>query len=199
MTVENQIFELELLFIFILVDEGSLELSFLAEIELLHLYLLRKIHSVLRHPLVDGLLRTPVDGELLVLLFVIKVVNLILRESFLFYGRKVPVQRLHVDSHLFLIMDDDGYIFLGVCDADVCHAVLKIRLAVVMVVEVHLLFEHLVDKCPHSQFLSSLAFAAEQRYLFKFVIRDRYEIHQLFFCLGYLPYGDLRLVFQFLS
>ena len=47
-------------------------------------------------------------------------------------------------------------------NAYVCDAVFKVRLSVVMMVEVHLLFEHFVKECPYSQFLSSLAFASEQ-------------------------------------
>ena len=79
MTVEYHIFKFEILLEFILVDEGGFKFTFLAEIELLNLDLLGKIHTVLRHSLVDRLLRAPVDCELLVLLLVIEIVDLVLR------------------------------------------------------------------------------------------------------------------------
>ena len=71
MTVEDHIFKLEILLELVLVDECGFEFAFLAEIELLHLYLLSEIHTVLRHSLIDSLLCAPVDRELLVLLLII--------------------------------------------------------------------------------------------------------------------------------
>ena len=199
MTVEDHVFEFEILFIFILMDEGCLKFTFLSYIELLHLDLLGEVHAVLGHSLEDGLLCTPVDGKLLVLLVVIKVLDLIFGKSLLFNSGKIPVEGLDVDSHLLVIMDDDRYIVLSMCDADVCSAVLKVRLAVVMMVEIHLLLEHFVDECPYCQLLSSLAFAAEKLDLFKLVCRDGGEAHQFLFRFGYMPYGYFRFVVKFLS
>mgnify|MGYP003303636711 CR=1 FL=1 len=68
-----------------------------------------------------------------------------------------------------------------------------------MVVEVHLLLEHLVDECPYGELLPSLAFAAEKLDLFKLVCRDGGEAHQFLFRFGYMPYGYFSLVVKFLS
>ena len=78
MAVKHHIFKVKFLFMLVLVDEGCLELSFLSELELFHLYLLGEIHPILRHPLIDCLLCTPVDCKLLVLLLVFEVVDLLL-------------------------------------------------------------------------------------------------------------------------
>ena len=75
--VEDHVFKLEVLFVFVLVDECGLEFAFLSYVELLHLDLFGEVNAVLGHSLEDGLLRAPVDGELLVLLVVIKVFDLI--------------------------------------------------------------------------------------------------------------------------
>ena len=87
MAVKHHVFEFEILFVLVFMDEGCLELSFLAQVELLYLDLLREIHSVLRHPLEDGLFGAPVDRELLVLLLVMQIVDFVLREGLLLYGR----------------------------------------------------------------------------------------------------------------
>ena len=47
MTVEYHVFKLEIFLIFVLVDEGCFKLSLLPYIELLHLYLLGEVHTVL--------------------------------------------------------------------------------------------------------------------------------------------------------
>ena len=56
MAVEHHGFKLEILFMFVLVDECSLKLSFLAYIELLDLDLLGENYAVLRHSLEDRFL-----------------------------------------------------------------------------------------------------------------------------------------------
>ena len=47
MSVEDHVFELEFLFVFVLMDECSLKLTFLSYVELLDLDLLSKVDSVL--------------------------------------------------------------------------------------------------------------------------------------------------------
>ena len=196
---ENYVFELKILLVLILVDECRLKLSLLAYIELLDLDLLGKDHTVLRHPLEDGLLGTPVDRELLVSLLLFEIVDLILRESLLLHNGKVPFKRLDVDAELVIIADDDRNIFVGMGDADVRHAVLEVRLSVVMVVQVHLLLEHFVQECAHGKLLPSVALVSVKRNLFKFICRYGHEVQQLLFAFRHLPYGDLRLVFKSLS
>ena len=88
------------------------------------------------------------------------------------HHREIPFERLYVDAKLVIIADDDGYVFFRMGDADVCHTVFKVWLSVVVMVEVHLLFKHFVEKCPYCQFLSSLAFASEKGYFFEFVCRN---------------------------
>ena len=133
--VEDHVFQLELLLVLVLVDEGSLKFTLLADVELLHLDLFREVHPVLGHSLEEGLFGAPVDGELLVPLVLLQIVDLVFREGLLLDHREVPVERLHIDADLILVMDDDRYIVLCMCDADVCRAVLEVRLAVVVVVD----------------------------------------------------------------
>ena len=199
MAVEYHIFKFEILFVFVLVDESGLQFAFLADIEFLHLDLLGEYDAVLGHSLEDGLFRTPVDRELLVSLLLLEIVDLILRKSLLLDHREVPVKRLDVDAELVIIADDDRHILVSVGDADVGHAVLEVRLSVVVVVEVHLLLEHFIKECPYRQLLPSVALFSVERDFFKFVCRDRYKVSELLFGLRDLPYSDLRLVFKFLS
>ena len=175
-------------------DESGLKFTFLAEIELLYLDLLGEINPVLRHSLVDSFFCAPVDCELLILLFVVEIVNLVLRKSLLLHCREISVKRLDVDSDLFFVVDDYGHVVICVCNADVCCAILKIRLAVIVMVEIHFLFEHLVKECSYCKFLSSLTFTAEKRNLFHFISRNGNEIHQLVFRLSHMPHGDFGLV-----
>ena len=91
-------------------------------------------------------------------------------------------------------MNDDGNILLSMCDAYVCHAVLKVRLSVVMMVEIHLFLEYFIEKCSYSQFLFPLALAAEEHDFFHLICRNRTQVLQLLFCFCDLPYGNLRLV-----
>ena len=78
MAVEDHVFQFELLFVLVLVDEGGLKFTFLPYVEFLNFDLLCKVHSVLGHSFEDRFLRAPIDGELLVLLVVVQVLYLIL-------------------------------------------------------------------------------------------------------------------------
>ena len=111
------------------------------------------------------------------------------------YGSEISLKRLDVYAELVIIADDDRYIFVCMCYADVCDAVLQIRLSVVMMVEIHLLFEHFVKKRPYREFLPSLAFATEEHDFLHLIRRDGNEVQKFFFAFGYLPYGYLSLVF----
>ena len=174
MTIEHHIFKVKFLLMFVLVDECSLELSLSLRTELLHFDLLGKYHTVLRHSLEYSLLGAPIDCELLVLLasVVLEVIDLVFRQCLLLHCREVSFERFDVDSDLFLFVSYDCDVVVGVSDADVCCAVLKIRLAVIMMVEVHLFLEELIDERSYCEFLFSLVFASEQRNLFKFVCRN---------------------------
>ena len=176
MAVKNHILELEILLMLILVNEGCFKFAFFSYVKLFNLDLLRIYHSIEGHSLEYSFFCAPVDSELLVSLVLLKVIDLVFRQSLLLYNREVPVKRFYIDADFLLIMDDDGNVFFCVCDADVCRTVFKVWLAVVVVVEVHLLLEHLIDKCSYSQFLFSLAFASEERNLFHFVSRNRSDI-----------------------
>ena len=176
MAVEDHIFEFEILLVFILVDECRFKLSFLAYIELLYLDLLGEDDAVLRHSLEYGLLCAPVDGKLLVSLLLLEIVYLIFGKSLLLDSREIPVERLDVDTEFVIVADDDSHILVGMSDADVCDAVLKVRLAVVMVVEVHLLLEHFVQESAHSKLLPSVVLVSVKRYLFKFICRNGNKI-----------------------
>ena len=134
MAVEGHITQFELLFVFVLVDEGGLQFAFVAEVELLDFYLLGEIDAVDRHSLVYGLLRAPVDRKLLVLLLlvVIQVVDLIFGERLLLNGGEIPVEGFYVYAEIVFVVGDYGDVLLGVGDAYVGDAILKIRLAVVV-------------------------------------------------------------------
>ena len=73
--VEGDVFEVEFLFVVFLAGEGGLELAFAAGAEALDLDLLGEIHVVAAQELEDGFLGAPVDGELLVALVVLQVVD----------------------------------------------------------------------------------------------------------------------------
>ena len=199
MTVEDHVLKLEIFLMLILVDECSFKLSLFPEVELLHLYLLGEIHAVLRHSLEYGLLRAPVDGELLVPLLLLQIVDLVLRKRLFLNCGEIPVESLDVDTEVILVMDDDSYILLCMGDADVGHAVLEVRLTVVMMIQVHLLLEYLVEQSSYSQLLTSLARAAEKHDLFHFISRNGAQILELIFRLCNLPYGDFCLVVEFPS
>ena len=93
----------------------------------------------------------------------------------------------------------DCDIFVRMRDADVGHAVFQIRLAVVMVVEVHLFLEHFIQERPDGQSLHSLVLVAYDGDLLHLVVGYGTEARQLLFRLCNLPYGDLSFVVKFLS
>ena len=127
MPVEGDVFELQLLFVAVLVDERGLELAFASRAEPLDLDLLREVDMVLGHFLENGLLCAPVYGQLLVLLLpvVLEVVDLVLGEGFLLHGGEVAVQGLDIDAHLVVLVQDNGDVLVGMGDADVyCRSIL---------------------------------------------------------------------------
>ena len=91
-------------------------------------------------------------------------------------------------------MNDDCHVFVCVRDAYVGHAVLQIRLSVVVVVEVHLLLKDLVQECPYSEFLLSVTLVSEEGDLLHLVGRNRTELQQFLLGLRHLPYGDFCFV-----
>ena len=52
-----------------------------------------------------------------------------------------------------VVIENDGYILVGMGDADVGRPVFYIRLAVVVMVEIHLLLEHCLKQCPYGKLL----------------------------------------------
>ena len=149
MVVEGDVFKFEILLIAVLVDEGGIQLAFPLGAEALDLDLFGKRHPVCGDSLEYGFLGAPVDGELLVALVVIQVVNLFLRESLALDCREIPGKGLHVDSYIFVVIEDDGHVFLGMGDADIRHAVLEVGLAVVVMAQVDLLPEQFAKESPY--------------------------------------------------
>ena len=141
MIVKSDIFQFEFLFVTVPVDEGGFELTLSPRLEMFDFYLFRKIHAVRRHSLVDGLLGAPVDCQLLILPVVVKIFYLIIGQRLLLDNGKVPVKTFDVNADILVVIEDDRNVFPGVGDAYVGHAVLEIRLPVVVVAEVDLLAE----------------------------------------------------------
>ena len=96
-------------------------------------------------------------------------------------------------------MGDYGDVLLGVGDAYVGDAILKIRLAVVVVTQIHLLLENLVEQGAHRKFLLAERFAAYERYFLHLVGRDGAHFDEFLLGLGYLPDRNFSFVFEFLS
>ena len=99
---------------------------------------------------------------MLIAAVVIQVLDFILGKCPLLHSRKIPVERFDVYSEVVFIVDNHCHIFLRMGDADIGCAIFQIGLAVVVMVEIHLLVEKLVDESPHGQFLFALRFAAEE-------------------------------------
>ena len=159
MAVEGHVAKLEFLFVAVLVNEGGFEGAFASGMEGIDLDLLREIYPVLGDFLIHGFLGAPVDGQLLVAAFVVQIFDFLFTEGLLFHGGEVAVQALAVDAHIVAVVQNHGHVLVGVGDADVNCIVLDVGFAVIVVGEVHLLFEHCVQKSPHRQFLLAERFA----------------------------------------
>ena len=73
MAVEGHVFQVELFFVFVLVDEGSFEFAFATGAETLNLDLFGEVYVVTAQQLEDGFLGAPVDGQLFVSLLVFQI------------------------------------------------------------------------------------------------------------------------------
>ena len=190
MVVECDIFKLEFLLVTVLVDECGVKLSLPFRPEALDLDLLGEIHPVGRKSFESGFLGAPVDRQLLVPLVVVKVLKLALGKSLALHGGEVSGQGFDVDPDILVVVENDGHILVRVRDAYVGYAVLKIRLAVVVMAEINLFAEQFTKECPYRQPLLAERLIADERNLLHLIGRDRGQLAEFFFRFGYLPDPD---------
>ena len=141
---------------------------------------------------------TSVDGQLLVSLVVLKVFDFVLAQGLLLNGGEVAVQGFHIDAAVLLVVQDDGHVFLRVGNGDIGGVVLKVRLAIVVMAQVHLFVEKGVQQGAYGQPLFAKGFAFDERDLFHLVRGSGAQCYELLFRLGDLPHTDRGFIFKFL-
>ena len=83
-------------------------------------------------------------------------------------------------------------------NGDVYGIVLQVRLAVVVVAQVHLLVEEGVQKGTHGEPLLAQGFAADEGDFLHLICRSGAELGELLLGFRNLPHADGGFVFQFL-
>ena len=158
MAVEGDVLEFQVLFVAVLMGKGRFDFPFAPHTERLHFDLLGEIYLVLRHFLVNGFLGAPVNGQLLVALFIVEIIDFLLGKGFLLHSGKIAVKGFAVYPHFLRFMQDDGNVLVGMRDTDVDGIVLNIGLPVVMVTQIDLFLEHDIQKGADRQFLLAQGF-----------------------------------------